>query len=98
MCVIPYTNSAVFWHRALASTARGTLRLLRSQTFILFASRHPSQEAAMPETRRRFVMTVAAAASSLAVDVLLAPSRSHLIMAAQRAIIPPPKHAPAETQ
>ena len=52
----------------------------------------------MPETRRRFVMAVAAAASSLAVDALLAPSRSHLIMAAQRPIIPPPKPAPAETQ
>ncbi len=52
----------------------------------------------MPENRRRFVMAVAAAASSLAVDALLAPSRSHLIMAAQRPIIPPPKPAPAETQ
>ncbi len=52
----------------------------------------------MPKTRRSFVMTVAAAASSLAVDALLAPSGSHLIMAAQRPIIPPPKPAPAETQ
>ena len=52
----------------------------------------------MPENRRSFVMTVAAAASSLAVDALLDPSWSHLIMAAQRPIIPPPKPAPAETQ
>ena len=52
----------------------------------------------MPENRRRFVMAVATAASSLAVDALLSPSWSHLIMAAQRPIIPPPKPAPAETQ
>ncbi len=52
----------------------------------------------MPENRRSFVMAVAAAASSVAVDALLAPSWSHLIMAAQRPIIPPPKPAPAETQ
>jgi len=43
-------------------------------------------------------MAVAAAASSVAVDALLAPLWSHLIMAAQRPIIPPPKPAPAETQ
>jgi hypothetical protein len=43
-------------------------------------------------------MAVAAAASSLAVDALLAPSWSRLIMAAQRPIISPPKPAPAETQ
>jgi len=43
-------------------------------------------------------MAVATAASSLAVDALLSPSWSHLIMAAQRPIIPPPKPAPAETQ
>ena len=52
----------------------------------------------MPENRRSFVMAVAAAASSVAVDALLAPSWSHLIMAAQRPIIPPPKPSPAETQ
>ncbi len=52
----------------------------------------------MPENRRSFVMAVAAAASSVAVDALLAPLWSHLIMAAQRPIIPPPKPAPAETQ
>ena len=52
----------------------------------------------MPENRRSFVMAVAAAASSVAIDALLAPSRSHLIMAAQRPIIPPPKPMPAETQ
>ncbi len=52
----------------------------------------------MPENRRRFVMTVAAAASSVAVDALLVASGSPLIMAAQRPIIPPPKPSPAETQ
>lgn len=52
----------------------------------------------MPENRRSFVMAVAAAASSVAVDALLVASGSPLIMAAQRPIIPPPKPTPAETQ